>query len=142
MSRLVTCLGIFVLLGAMIVIARKFRPDQGNKIPMLVYVRENFKRLDPEFAKIPLYEGGKSYTENKSSITLCLKDEKGLYYDRNTIMYVALHELAHIVTKTYDMDEHGPEFRKNFDNILNRAQQLGIYDPKLPVVQNYCGVDD
>ena len=30
---------------------------------------------------------------------LCLKDENGNYYDDNMIIYVALHELAHIATK-------------------------------------------
>ena len=55
----------------------------------------------------------------------------------NTLMYVALHELAHVVNSTHGHDD---EFKKNFAKLLERATQLGIYDPTKPLPEYYCGV--
>ena len=83
-------------------------------------------------------EGDSAYTENKAVITLCLKNpENGLYYDMNTIMYVAIHELSHMVTKTHG---HNKEFKNHFSTLLKRAAQLGIYNPRKPIPETYCGV--
>lgn len=106
--------------------------------PILNKVRENFGKLNPEYEKIPLREGNSAYTENKRFITLCLKDpQTGKYYDMNTIMYVALHELGHIVSKTHG---HNDEFKRNFSILLREAARKGIYDPRIEVPQTYCGV--
>jgi len=107
--------------------------------PILNVVREKFRRIKPEYADIPLKEGSSAYTENKSVITLCLKDpETEKYYDMNTITYVALHELAHMVSKTHG---HNDEFKENFSLLLARAAKLGIYDPMKPIPFTYCGVN-
>jgi len=94
--------------------------------------------LHPDYAKIPLREGNSAYTENKRTITLCLKDpETKKYYDMNTIMYVALHELGHIVSVTHG---HNDEFKKNFSLLLRDAARKGIYDPRKEIPHTYCGV--
>lgn len=112
--------------------------DDVKREPLLALVRSNFTKLSPHYGEIPLYEGNSSYTENKSSITLCLRDQKTASpYDSNTLMYVALHELAHVISKTYG---HGDEFKKNFAALLDRAEKLGFYDSKIPLPSNYCGV--
>jgi len=129
---------LMVLLGAILVMNKK--KDQGNTLEPLRFVRENFIRLNPKFGMIPLYEGKSSFTENKRSITLCIRNAEGQFYDKNTIMYVALHELSHIVTDTYDVDTHGKEFRKNFEIILKKAAQLDMYNPRISVPESYCGV--
>jgi len=105
--------------------------------PVLDIVRSNFTRLDPSYANIPLSEADSSYTENKSTITLCLKNKSGRYYDINTVMYVALHELAHVLSHTHG---HGDEFRQNFADLLRRGAAAGIYDPRQPIPATYCGV--
>ena len=106
--------------------------------PILNHIRDNFTQLDPEYAKIPLREGNSAYTENKTVITLCIKNpETGRYYDINTIMYVALHELAHIVSKTHG---HNDEFKRNFSTLLRQAARKGIYDPRKPIPTTYCGI--
>lgn len=106
--------------------------------PILEQIRENFSRLNPEYANIPLRTGDSAYTEDKAVITMCLKDpDTGKYYDINTLMYVALHELAHVVTTSQG---HGDEFKRNFAILLNQAAKEGIYDPNIPIPPTYCGV--
>ncbi len=113
--------------------------------PILDEVRERFKILDPEYVKIPLRTGKSSYTDYKTSITLCIiNPETGKYYNMDVIMYVALHELAHVITKTkeYDnrgnVDDHGPIFKKNFAGLLRLASSKGIYDARTPIPETYC----
>jgi hypothetical protein len=136
MEKIVVLLLVtLVVIVALLTTQRSYYSD---KHPILDKVRENFVRIDPKFGDIPLRYGNSSYTEKKSVITLCLaKPENGEFYDMNTIMYVALHELAHIITKSKG---HGDEFKANFINLLRRAAQLGIYDPNKPIPTSYCGV--
>lgn len=107
--------------------------------PILDRVRENFGKIDKAYEKIPLREGDSAYTENKEVITLCLKDpQTQKYYDMNTIMYVALHELAHVLC---DSQGHGDEFKKKFSKILRHAAKIGIYDPRVSMSPTYCGLN-
>ena len=83
-----------------------------------------------------------SYSINKGEkIVLCLrsKDGKNRMVKKNVIMFVALHELAHIMTISVG---HTKEFWDNFEFLLKEAVRLGIYnhidfnsDPHY-----YCGV--
>ena len=109
-----------------------------SKEPLLHQVRRNFKKIDSKFNSIPLYSGDGAYTDNKSEITLCLADPKtNKEYDSNTIMYVALHELAHVISKEIG---HGEEFRQNFSKLLLEGEKLGFYDPSKPMTTTYCGM--
>jgi len=85
--------------------------------------------------------GKSSYTEDKKSITMCIQDpETKRIYDMNTLMYVALHELAHMISKTVSEEEHNEEFRQNFAKLLNQASEIGIYNPNIPIPPTYCGI--
>lgn len=109
-----------------------------TKDPKLEMVREKFAILDPKYANIPLRAGNSSFTENKEIITMCLRDPKtNEYYDDNSIMYVALHELSHMLSKSTG---HGDEFKIKFSNLLRQAARLGIYNPNIPMPESYCGV--
>ena len=109
-----------------------------SKDPLLDQVRENFGKLDPKYKEIPLRVGDSAYTENKEVITLCLIDpETNLPYDINTIMYVALHELAHVTSNEVG---HGNIFKTNFSNLLKKAASVGIYNPRKPIPMSYCHV--
>jgi predicted metal-dependent hydrolase len=84
-----------------------------------------------------------SYSINKGEkIVLCLrsKDMSQRLTDINTLMFVTLHELAHIMTISIG---HTKEFWSNFKFILKIAVQIGIYDnidySKDP--QPYCGIE-
>ena len=82
-----------------------------------------------------------SYSVNKGEkIVFCLRsrDEKNNLVKLNIMMFVALHELAHTMTKSIG---HTPEFWNNFRVLLRNARKLGIYErvdyDKKPV--DYCG---
>jgi len=83
-----------------------------------------------------------AYSLNKgASIMLCLRDDDapGGIVDINTLMFVILHEAAHIAN--YDNWGHGPRFWSVFKFVLNEARVCGIYQPvdyaRKPV--KYCG---
>lgn len=83
-----------------------------------------------------------SYSINKGEkIVLCLRfrDKTKQLVPMNTLMFVSLHEMAHIMTKSIG---HTDEFWDNFEYLLRKAIELGIYSPvdyaKTPV--KYCGI--
>jgi hypothetical protein len=83
-----------------------------------------------------------SYSENKGDkIVVCLRDKVAPYklVDTNTVMFVILHEMAHLMTTTVG---HTPEFWANFRRILHDAVSVQIYTPvnysKTPT--GYCGM--
>ena len=87
------------------------------------------------------YKSYKAYTVNKGEeIVLCVRDNNGiLIQDKNTMMFVLIHELAHVMT--YD-DGHPPIFWENMGYLLKECSLSGSYNPidysKSPVM--YCGV--
>ena len=83
-----------------------------------------------------------SYSVNKGEkIVFCLRDKKEgeLLVKENIMTFVAIHELAHLMTKSVG---HEPEFWANFKLLLQVAIANGLYKnidfnntPK-----DYCGV--
>ena len=69
-----------------------------------------------------------TYTINKGEkIGMCLRNhfENGqLHDDFNLLMFVALHELGHIMSNCID---HPPEFWKNYQFILDHAAKMNYY---------------
>lgn len=104
--------------------------------PMLHEIRENLMLLSPRAKTLKFYADTKSYTLNKQKVYLCLKDENRDYYPMNMLMYVAIHELAHVLC---DEIGHTAKFHTIFAELLQQASELGIYDPSVPVLRNYCG---
>lgn len=82
-----------------------------------------------------------SYVLNKGDlIKLCLRDPKtNEIHDFNTIVFVNLHELSHLLDKEYG---HGKTFWRGFKNVLNSAVELGLYDPidYSHTPTKYCGM--
>lgn len=81
-----------------------------------------------------------SFSVNKRCIYLCLrsKADPRHFYPINLIMYVVLHELAHVTSETYG---HNSEFSDNFTLLKNTAQRIGIFDPTVhSTSQEYCGM--
>jgi hypothetical protein len=134
---------IIIVSAAIVVVIYTMTPafrDQTKNSPTLKQVRNNFTKLNTKFGKIPLRMGDSAFTENKEIITLCLTDpDTKADYDINTIMYVALHELAHVITPEGE-EEHGTEFKKNFSKLLKEASDKGIYNPRIPIPATYCRV--
>jgi len=84
-----------------------------------------------------------AYSENKGEkLAFCLNKKKNEteLIDMNTLIFVAIHELSHIMTKT---EGHKQEFWQNFKFLLEQSKEAGIYNPidykKTP--QPYCGMD-
>jgi len=105
--------------------------------PVLITIKNTLQSLNPDVVEqLHFFEGEKSYTINKKKIYLCLKDDKGDYYDMNMLIYVAIHELSHVLC---DEIGHTPKFHQIFQENLEKAIQLGIYDPNIPILDEYCG---
>jgi hypothetical protein len=92
--------------------------------------------------EIELYVGQKSYTINKKRVFMCIKDPNGNYYDTNSLIFVLVHELSHVINNTIGHDD---SFQQTFDELLQRAIEKGIYSPNITMVPGYCpgrDVDD
>jgi hypothetical protein len=83
-----------------------------------------------------------AYSENKGEkLAFCLNTTKegNKLIDINTLTFVALHELSHIMTESIG---HKQEFWQNFKYLLENAKAAGIYNPvdykKSP--KEYCGM--
>jgi hypothetical protein len=84
-----------------------------------------------------------AYSENKGEkLAFCLnkkKPDNNNLIDENTLMFVAIHELSHISTKSIG---HKSEFWENFKFLLSEAKAAGIHTPvnykEKP--QEYCGM--
>jgi hypothetical protein len=89
----------------------------------------------------PADEKFTSYTVNKGqAIYMCVRSKIiENIHDMNTIMYVAIHEFAHVFSTSYG---HTPEFKANFKFLLEQSIEIGIYEPIDYRVkpQNYCGM--
>lgn len=85
-----------------------------------------------------------AYSENKGEkIAFCLSPKKqngeDELIDEHTLTFVAIHELAHVCTKSIG---HKSEFWLNFKFLLENAKDAGIHDPmdyqKTPTT--YCSM--
>ena len=81
-----------------------------------------------------------AYSVNKGQeLSICIRDkETDRFIDYNTIIFVAIHELSHIMTNSRG---HTEEFWDNMKYLLEQASDIGIYSPvdysSNPVI--YCG---
>lgn len=107
-----------------------------NKDPLLDELKKQLSVIDPKFQDVELYEGDKSYTINKKHVYICLKDKHGRYYNRNMLVYVICHEYSHMLCPEIG---HTKKFFSIFDDVLKRAANLGLYDPNIPPLTDYCG---
>ena len=108
--------------------------------------REGISMLKDNFNPDQLSETGlgakyTSYSVNKwEEIAICVRQPDNTFIDDNTVMFVVIHELAHVMTKSVG---HTQEFWDNMAYLLERAEELNIYVPKnykeSPV--DYCGME-
>lgn len=107
---------------------------------------EGIKRLSNKFNPDHITEnipGSQyvAYSLNKGEeLSICIRDKKNdLFIDNNTIMFVAIHELAHIMSKSTG---HTDEFWDNMRYLLNKAIKINLYQ-KVNYKDNpvmYCGM--
>ena len=116
-----------------------------NGYPEKENVRFLVKNFNPKKIKeiLPTSEYT-AYSENKGEkIAFCLnkknKEDVDNLIEENTLMFVALHELSHLATKSIG---HNDEFWSNFKFILQESERIVIYKP-VDYKNNktdYCGM--
>jgi len=86
-----------------------------------------------------------AYSENKGEkIAFCLSPKKvngeNELIDEHTLTFVAIHELAHVCTKSIG---HKTEFWENFKFLLEKAKESNIHEPKdySKTPGRYCSMD-
>ena len=115
----------------------------GKKYP----TRTNVQRLVSKFKPKKISETlptstFTAFSENKGEkLAFCTTTTKegSKLIDENTLTFVAIHELGHVMTKSIG---HKKEFWENFKFLLKNAINMGIYKPvdykKKP--KSYCGM--
>jgi predicted metal-dependent hydrolase len=108
---------------------------------------ESVSRMNERFNSDNITESGKnnqytSYSVNKGEkIVFCIrqKDESQTLVDENTLSFVSIHELAHIMTKSVG---HTPEFWDNFKRLLKEAIEHKLYEKEdySSNPKEYCGI--
>ena len=79
----------------------------------------------------------RSYSYMKRSVYLVLRKEDGSLYDNNTLVYVALHELGHIMCHKMDGASHGHMWKLVFDRLITIATEKGYYDTEQAIDGDY-----
>ena len=127
-----------------------------NIIKLIEYLKKNIDKFPENMSHIkdlikrtkvinimetPADEKFTSYTVNKGQIIyFCLRSKIiENIHDINTLMYVAIHEFAHVACPEYG---HTPLFKSIFKFLLEQSNEIGIYKPIDYRVkpQNYCGM--
>lgn len=109
-------------------------PD--NKDVEQLYLKYNPSALSEGSAD----SGYTSYSINKGEkVILCIRQKDKSFVDKNIVTYVAIHELAHIMTSEIG---HTTTFWNNFRFLLNEAVAIGIYEKQdyKSDPQEYCGI--
>ena len=115
----------------------------GKEYPKKESVQRLVKGFDPKKVNeiLPTSEYT-AYSENKGEkLAFCLTKSKhgDTQIDEGTLLFVGIHELAHVMTKSIG---HHREFWGNFKFLLQHAKKYGIHEPinykKNPVT--YCSM--
>ncbi|KAG1680152.1 hypothetical protein FOA52_000265 [Chlamydomonas sp. UWO 241] len=100
-----------------------------------------YKNYDPDAVSEGSADSGyTSYSVNKGEkIILCIRQKDRTFVDHNTLLYVAIHELGHLMT---DEIGHTDKFWSNFRFLLQEAIDIKLYEPAdyNAVPQDYCGI--
>lgn len=117
----------------------KHYPERRDAVRRLL-MRYNPDNLAENSPRDPT--GDTSYTIDKGAIVaLCLRDRgSATIHDFDTLMFVTLHEMAHIAIEDID---HPPRFWSAFRFLLEEAEEGGIYESPdfLQHPRWYCGVN-
>jgi hypothetical protein len=145
-------------------------PNKQKAADMLAQIKANIEKIveyykQPEFAsdkptqllverfrsenimENSMTSSDTSYSENKGEkIVICLRDKtrppEYPFVPLNTVMFVVLHEMAHLMTEQLSTGKHTSEFWSNFRRLLEDASKIGVYEQvnysRTPV--EYCGM--
>jgi hypothetical protein len=118
----------------------KYMKEKHPEDPRVIRLVEGFnpKRISETLPTSELT----AFSENKGEkIAFCLNTTKdgNKLIDINTLTFVALHELSHIMTESIG---HKQDFWQNFKFLLENAKEAGIHDPVnyKSKPKEYCGM--
>lgn len=122
---------------------------KNNDLDKLYFVRQLKKRYNPSttLSEAAIDVRYTTYTIDKQDIHVCLRtrNDKKELYDMDILMYVLIHELAHMANYSKDGQPilgHGPQFVKIFKFFVKDAIETGVYAytdyTKKP--KEYCGM--
>jgi len=110
--------------------------------PQVLRLQQNFRADPNRFLESTPDAEHTSYSVNKGeSVHFCLRQRNGSeqLVDENIMVFVALHEMSHMITQSIG---HDPEFWNNFGWLLREAEERKLYTPtdfrSHPTL--YCGV--
>jgi CCR4-NOT transcriptional regulation complex NOT5 subunit len=111
------------------------------KYPDNIEIQQLYKNYNPESVSEGSADSGyTSYSVNKGEkLILCIRQRDNSFVDLNVVIYVAIHELGHIMTTEVGHTDH---FWENFKILLEEAISMGIYQ-KVDFKQSphdYCGI--
>lgn len=125
-------------------LSKKYNNDE-SKNYFINHLKKNYNPYMISEAYVdPRYT---TYTVDKHDMHICLRtrDKNEKVYDINTLMYVCLHELAHMGNYSsdgYAIIGHGTEFKMVFKFLVEESIKLGLYKyvDYSSIPQEYCGV--
>ena len=122
---------------------KKLVAHMKQKYPERPNVERLVKNFNPQKVKETLPTSAyTAYSENKGEkLAFCVTTTKkgNKLIDENTLTFVAIHEVAHTMTKSIG---HKEEFWRNFKFLLTNAVEMGIYTA-IDYKENpakYCGM--
>ena len=102
---------------------QKFLVDAPDD-PRIQRIRQKWSGTLAEIDTRSEKQGSLAYSLNKDSIHICVRAPDGSLADKNTAMFVLIHELAHIATVSFG---HTEEFWQTMKYLLELAASLGYY---------------
>ncbi len=121
-----------------------------TKLKLKYKGNKNIKRLYNRFKYCNFVENTKdskytTYTQNKcQQMKICIRHKgDNSFIDKNIVIFVIIHELAHVMSLQYDPKHETTEFWDNFKFLLNKAIEYNVWDYEdyniNPV--KYCGIN-
>jgi hypothetical protein len=120
---------------------RKHLEASHKNVKFVDQILNNFDCSPEQFTESTPDAVHTSYTVDKQKVFMCLRqrNEKEELVRENVLVFVALHEMAHVGTESIG---HTPEFWNNFAWLLKQAESINVYQytdfAAHPV--EYCGV--
>ena len=109
--------------------------------PYITQLNNNFNQTRTNIYETDPNTDQTSYSVNKGEeLSFCLKSKQtGKLHDINLLMYVAIHEMAHIACPEIG---HGNLFKKIFKKLTEEAIKIGVYKKEDYAEYNveYCGM--
>lgn len=103
---------------------------------ILNWLRWRVLFLHPLASDVAMLVGRCSFCENRTRIVMRLRNNDGNLYDMQVLLYVLVHELAHVAAKE-EADPHGPNFETEFTRMHTLAVGAGLFPADLDIPEDY-----